>query len=230
MGLFFAKRFLTFVATLVGASILTFLALEILPGDPALVILGVDAPESAVRALHIELGLDRPAITRYFDWAGDLVQGKLGTSYTYGVPVSELLQARLDITVPLALISMALSVVVAFALGLYAASHHNNCPNLIGTGHADEGVVRRVAVVAARSVVAIHVDAQHVALQRVDVLGVAEGITPSTAVTRPDVEHAVRAELDPPSVVVCKRLIDVQENDFAAWITKVWISGKRLKA
>ena len=68
MSLFLVKRFITFVATLFGATILTFLALEILPGDPALVILGVDAPDSAVEALRLELGLDRPAIERYIDW------------------------------------------------------------------------------------------------------------------------------------------------------------------
>ena len=125
MSVFLAKRLITFIATLLGASILVFLALEILPGDPALVILGIEAPESAVAALREELGLDRPAHVRYFDWIGHLLRGEFGTSYTYNVSVGELLQARIGITVPLALLAMTLSVVVALVLGIYAAASHN---------------------------------------------------------------------------------------------------------
>jgi peptide/nickel transport system permease protein len=125
MSVFLAKRFLTFVATLLGATVLTFLALEILPGDPAAVILGIDAPESAVQALREKLGLDRPVLERYFAWLGDLVTLRFGVSYTYSTPVIELVQARLAITIPLALMAMVLSAVVAFVLGVYAASRHN---------------------------------------------------------------------------------------------------------
>ena len=125
MSVFLAKRFLTFVATLFGATVLTFLALEILPGDPAAVILGIEAPESAVEALREKLGLNRPVLERYFSWLGDLVNLRFGVSYTYSTPVIELVQARLAITIPLALMAMVLSAVVAFVLGVYAASRHN---------------------------------------------------------------------------------------------------------
>lgn len=125
MSVFLAKRFLTFVATLFGATVLTFLALEILPGDPAAVILGIEAPESAVQALRERLGLDRPILERYFAWLGDLVTLRFGVSYTYSTPVIELVRARLAITIPLALMAMVLSAVVAFVLGVYAASRHN---------------------------------------------------------------------------------------------------------
>lgn len=125
MSVFLAKRFLTFIATLLGATVLTFLALEILPGDPAAVILGIDAPESAIQALREKWGLDRPILERYFSWLGDLVTLRFGVSYTYSTPVIELVQARLAITIPLALMAMVLSAFVAFGLGLYAASRHN---------------------------------------------------------------------------------------------------------
>jgi len=140
VSVFLIKRFATFVATLLAASVLVFLALEILPGDPARVILGIDAPESAVLALRAQLDLDQPAVTRYFDWLGHLVQGEFGTSYTYSVPVSELLSARLEITVPLALMAMALSVVIAFGLGLYAASHHNRLGDVSVMGVSQLGI------------------------------------------------------------------------------------------
>ena len=125
MSVLLAKRFLTFIATLLGATVLTFLALEILPGDPAAVILGIDAPESAIQALREKWGLDRPILERYFSWLGDLVTLQFGVSYTYSTPVIELVQARLAITIPLALMAMVLSAFVAFGLGLYAASRHN---------------------------------------------------------------------------------------------------------
>ena len=140
MRLFLVKRLATFIATLVGTTIITFLALEILPGDPARVILGVEAPESAVRALREQLGLDRPALERYVDWVSSLAAGRFGTSYTYSVPVDELLAARLEITVPLALLAMALSVAMAMALGVYAAARHNQGGDVAVMGVSQLGI------------------------------------------------------------------------------------------
>lgn len=125
MSVFLAKRLVTFIATLLGASVVVFLALEILPGDPAYAILGADAEASAYEALRRELGLDRPPVERYFSWILGMLSGDFGMSYTYSVPVSELILERLALTVPLALIAMALTVAVAIGLGLYAAAHHN---------------------------------------------------------------------------------------------------------
>lgn len=125
MILFVAKRFITFIATLFGASVVVFLMLEILPGDPAYAILGVDADPSAYQALRNELGLDEPALHRYLNWIFGVLAGNFGVSYTYSVPVSELVVECLALTVPLAVLAMAMTVIVAIGLGLYAASHHN---------------------------------------------------------------------------------------------------------
>lgn len=140
MSVFLAKRFLTFIATLMGATVLTFLALEILPGDPAAVILGIDAPESAVQALREKLGLDRPVLERYFAWLGDIVSLRFGVSFTYSTPVIELVQARLAITIPLAIMAMLLSAVVAFVLGVYAASRHNKPGDVTVMGISQLGI------------------------------------------------------------------------------------------
>lgn len=140
MSVFLAKRITTFLATLLAASLLTFLALEILPGDPALVILGIDAPESAVAALRIDLGLDRPAPERYLKWLAGLVQGEFSESYTYGVDVWELVRDRLAITVPLALISMLMATVFALLLGIYAAVHHNKAGDVGVMGFSQLGI------------------------------------------------------------------------------------------
>jgi peptide/nickel transport system permease protein len=125
MGLFLLKRLATLVATLIGASIVVFGVLEILPGDAALIMMGPDAAPEAVRALATKLGLDRPPLERYMAWVGGMLTGGLGLSYTYSSPVSELIWERLAVTVPLALMAMLLTTVLALCVGIYAASNHN---------------------------------------------------------------------------------------------------------
>jgi peptide/nickel transport system permease protein len=99
--------------------------LEVLPGDPARVMLGVEAQPESVKALRAELGLDRPAAARYLAWIGGFARGDLGLSYTYRVPVAELVSERLAVTLPLALISTCLSGLLALGLGVYAAAHRD---------------------------------------------------------------------------------------------------------
>lgn len=125
MSLFLFKRFLTFLATLVGASVVIFAVLEILPGNAAQMLMGPDAAPEAVAALATQLGLDQPALTRYGHWVSGMLQGDLGNSTTYSTPVLELVLERLALTVPLALLAMLITTVIALLAGLYAASHHN---------------------------------------------------------------------------------------------------------
>lgn len=125
MGSFLFKRFCTLLATLVGASVVVFLVLEILPGNAAQILMGPDAAPEAVQALAAKLGLNLPPMERYWQWISGLLVGDLGVSYTYSTPVLELVLERLALTVPLALIAMILTTVLALAVGIYAASHHN---------------------------------------------------------------------------------------------------------
>ena len=124
MSGFFVRKIVGFAATLAAASLVVFLALEVLPGDPALSILGVDADPGALEALRQQMGLDRSAVTRYLAWVVGLVTGDLGTSYTYGIPVIEMVAPRLAVTIPLALMAMALSIAMALGVGLFAAANH----------------------------------------------------------------------------------------------------------
>ena len=100
--------------------------LEVLPGNAAQVLMGPDADPAAVAAKATELGLDQPALQRYFGWMGGLLRGDMGLSYTYGSPVSELIVERLALTIPLAVLAMLLTTVIALAVGVYAASRHNS--------------------------------------------------------------------------------------------------------
>ena len=113
------------VLTMAVASAIVFTVLEVLPGDPALLILGVNAQEDTLAALRAEMGFDRPALVRYVTWVGGFFSGHLGISHTYSVPVAELIGERLAITAPLALLAFVLSTALAVPLGMYAATHHN---------------------------------------------------------------------------------------------------------
>ena len=125
MPVFLLKRFATFLATLAAASVVVFVVLELLPGNAAELILGDTATPESLAALEARLGLDRPPLERYADWVGGLLRGETGSSTSYDTPTAELIAERLQVTLPLALLAMGLTVVLALALGLYAASHHN---------------------------------------------------------------------------------------------------------
>ena len=99
--------------------------LEILPGDAAQMMMGPDASPDAVRALAAKLGLDRPPPERYLSWVGGMLTGELGLSHAYSSPVAELIAEQLAVTVPLALMAMLLTTVLAISAGVYAASRHN---------------------------------------------------------------------------------------------------------
>jgi peptide/nickel transport system permease protein len=125
MGIFLARRFATFVATLLAASVLVFLVQGVLPGNAAEVMLGESASPEAVQALSHQLGLDRPAPQRYARWIAGFARGDLGTSVAYDTPVAQLIRERAAVTVPLAVMAMLLTSVLALTLGVYAASRHN---------------------------------------------------------------------------------------------------------
>jgi peptide/nickel transport system permease protein len=131
MGRFLLKRLAGFAATLVAASVVVFLLLEVLPGDAAQAMLGPEAPAETVRALAHKLGIDRPPLARYLGWVEGMATGDLGTSYAYDTPVGELIAPSLALTVPLAALAMALNTALGLALGLYAASHHNRLGDVL---------------------------------------------------------------------------------------------------
>ncbi|MEO8250593.1 MAG: ABC transporter permease, partial [Burkholderiales bacterium] len=140
MSFFLFKRLIALACTLIGTSVLVFLVLEVLPGNAAQMLMGPDASPEAVAALAAKLGLDQPAIVRYFAWIGGMLRGDLGTSYAYGSPVAELVAERLALTVPLALMAMLLTVALALAAGVYAASHHNRWGDVGMMGLAQIGI------------------------------------------------------------------------------------------
>lgn len=140
MSLFLLKRLLTLAATLLGASAVVFGVLEVLPGNAAQMMMGPDAAPEAVQALAEQLGLNQPAWQRYLQWMQGLLQGDMGLSHAYGSPVLELVLERLAITVPLALMAMALTTALALSAGIYAAANHKRWGDLGVMGLAQIGI------------------------------------------------------------------------------------------
>lgn len=124
MTAFLWRRLVALVLTTLAATIVVFVVLEVLPGDPAALMLGVGAREDTLAALRHELGLDLPALQRYLIWVGHLAVGDFGKSYTYGVPVSELIANRVVVSLPLAILAIVLSTALAIPLGVFAAARH----------------------------------------------------------------------------------------------------------
>ncbi|MEW5422006.1 ABC transporter permease [Amorphus sp. 3PC139-8] len=137
---FVARKLGGLIATLVVASVVIFAVLEVLPGDPASLMLGVNAQPDTIAALRSELGLDQPAAARYLSWVGGFFVGDFGISYTYRVPVAELIADRAMVSLPLALMALILSTAIALPLGTLAAAGHNRWPDVSIMSFAQLGV------------------------------------------------------------------------------------------
>jgi len=123
--LFIFRRLLSFVLTLLATSVVVFAVLELLPGNAAQVILGETATPESIAAMEDKLGLNLAPTTRYLNWMGGMLQGQTGLSISYDTPTGQLMAERMQVTLPLAVMAMVLTVGLALALGIYAASQQN---------------------------------------------------------------------------------------------------------
>ena len=133
-------RLSSLVISLVVASIVIFLVIEVIPGDPAAFMLGINAREDTLAALRAEMGLDQPLLTRYLDWVFGMVQGDFGNSWTYKTPVAELIGDRIWVSLPLSIYALILSILIAFPAGIYAASRRGRIGDVSVIGLTQFGV------------------------------------------------------------------------------------------
>ena len=137
---FALKRLMSLVVTLWVASLVIFLSLEVVPGDPAAFMLGLNAQEDTLAALRDELGLNKGPVERYTDWVGGMLVGDFGTSYTYRTPVSRMILDRVQVSLPLALYALALSTLIAFPAGIWAAARRGKPTDIVVMGITQLGV------------------------------------------------------------------------------------------
>ena len=112
------RRVFLLLVTMLLVSLLTYLAFELVSGDPARTMLGTEATEEQVQALRHEMGLDRPFAERYIRWLGGFFSGDLGISYSYRQPVWDLISGKLELTLWLSLMSFVLIALISIPLGL----------------------------------------------------------------------------------------------------------------
>ena len=134
------RRLRALVLSLVVASLVIFALIEVVPGDPAAYMLGVNAAPDTVAALRDEMGLNRPPHLRYLDWVSGMLRGDLGVSYTYRTPVAEMVADRLWVSLPLALMALALSTAIAVPAALWAASRRGRGGDLAVMGATQLGI------------------------------------------------------------------------------------------
>ena len=99
--------------------------MRLLPGDPAMAMLGEEADPAVAEAIRIEMGFDRPVVVQYFDWIGGVFQGDFGDSRRSGDTVRALVADRLELSIELGILSLILAVIIAIPIGLLAGSRPN---------------------------------------------------------------------------------------------------------
>lgn len=123
MKQYIVKRLLSGIIVLFGLSVFTFLLIHLIPGDPVRIMLGQRATVEQIETLRGELGLNKPLVVQYLDYASGVLKGDLGTSLKTGRPVSTEIADRFPATAKMAVASLVVAVVIGIGLGVLAAKY-----------------------------------------------------------------------------------------------------------
>ena len=133
---YIVKRLLTLIPTLITASMLVFLFIHLIPGDPAAVLLGDTATPEEIAALTRELGLDKPLWQQYIAWLTQVLQGDFGQSLFFKTPVLDVIADGAETSILLALMTMFWIVLLGIPIGIWSATHHGTWIDQIASGTA----------------------------------------------------------------------------------------------
>jgi peptide/nickel transport system substrate-binding protein len=139
-GAYLAGRVAVLVATLLAATALVFVILQVVPGDPVHYMMGLQADSDSMAATRHQLGLDGAPVQRYFDWIVGLLHGDFGRSFTYRVPVGALIAERLQVSLPLAVFALLLCTAIAFPIGLISAANRGRALDTVLNGFTQLGL------------------------------------------------------------------------------------------
>ena len=134
MTSFLIGRFGQGIAVVVLASILVFLAMRLIPGDPAALLAGQDATPADVEAVRERLGLNDPLVEQYLDWLGGVVQGNFGESFARGIEVGRLMSSAALPSAELAVAGYLFALVLGVPLGIFAGLRPGGGPDYVATG------------------------------------------------------------------------------------------------
>lgn len=127
----YLRKISAMLLTVFFVAVITFISFEIIPGDPVLARLGVDADEAQIQSLTEELGLDDPLLVRFSRWLTGVFTGDLGQSIRYSRPVSELINERIPVTLSLGGISLLLIISIGIPLGIISAKYGDRTPGIL---------------------------------------------------------------------------------------------------
>ncbi len=137
MSAYLARRLVAILALTFGISVVVFLIIRLIPGDPAIVLLGTNAGDpDLVARLHRQLGLDLPITEQYLRWIGSILHGNFGYSFGYQQSVNSLLAANFPATIQLTVASLGLSLILGAAIGATAALRRNTAIDAVAMGFA----------------------------------------------------------------------------------------------
>jgi ABC-type dipeptide/oligopeptide/nickel transport system permease component/ABC-type transport system substrate-binding protein len=139
-GAYVVQRMAVLLATLLVATAIVFVVVQVVPGDPVRYMMGLQAEPATVAAMRVNLGLDATPWHRYWTWILGLLQADFGQSYTYRIPVGALVAERLQVSLPLALYALLLSTALAFPIGLWAAARRGRAADFILSGVTQLGL------------------------------------------------------------------------------------------
>ncbi|MCH7323407.1 ABC transporter permease subunit [Solibacillus sp. MA9] len=137
---FISRRLVEVIPILIVVSIVTFLFIHLIPGDPARLVAGKDATLEEVENVRQELGLNKPVITQYFDYMKNMVTGNLGTSLTTGLPVIDMFKTRFMPSVYLTFFAMIWATIFGLLIGVLTAVFKNRWPDYLGMIVAVSGI------------------------------------------------------------------------------------------
>lgn len=138
--LFILKRFFRLVLTILIISTIIFFVIRVIPGDPALVVAGIDASNAEIQAIRVKLGTDVPVAVQYVRWMKKLVRFDFGTSLISNQPVMTLIKQRFPLTFSLALLGIFLGILIAIPLGVLSAVHRWSLWDYFGMVYSQLGM------------------------------------------------------------------------------------------
>jgi peptide/nickel transport system permease protein len=137
---FLIRRLLLTLPILFVVSVVCFSLINLIPGDPATVIMGPEASDQAKDAMRERLGLDKPILVQYVEWIGGVLRGDLGESLRDEAPVSQLILQRIPVTLELALGTFAVSLTISVVVGILSASNRGTWIDYVSTAFALGGI------------------------------------------------------------------------------------------
>ncbi|OUN47037.1 glutathione ABC transporter permease GsiC [Collinsella sp. An7] len=140
MGKYIVKRVLSMIPLLFVVSVIVFMFIHLIPGDPARQIAGVDATIGEIDNIRRQLGLDRPLVEQYVTWITGIFHGDFGISYSNNMTVAELLIPRFPITIYLTICSITWSALIGIAIGVIASINRGKTLDLVGMVIAIAGI------------------------------------------------------------------------------------------